>query len=1037
MLEVCRDCERPIDARASVCPHCGIDDPLGENESFGSEDNGGFSNDFSHEYEAGSVESDAPWKSHFQAGIEAIADEDYDDALTSLSQALINAPDDELFQCYSMRGYVYLCLEEFDRAIDDCTAAIDCDASDGETFTWRASAYAGLGQWRQAIEDYTKAIQVSPKNAKQYRQVAASHTDQAIQAFQEKIDAGDRSAQLFIDRGVIYLFRGDVDKAIGEFSHAIELDTEEPSTYLHRARCYATCGKPSEVIKDCTRAEELGHNVSEVYLLRGASLRELGKHDEALSDLTRVVDNDKQNADAFFRRAEIYNSRGSYAEAIDDFTTAIDIDDQNTGVFVARGTAYAALGDYANAIEDYTKSLDVIAADAATLVCRGEAYLKSKDGERAIADFDEAISVNAIFAPAYRGRGNAFALAGANEDAMTEFNKAVRLDSRYAAAYASRGKTQFALKQNEEALADYEKALDLGLDDSDAAEVHYHRAIVHAESREHEKAVASYNESIRLRGDRPGVYLWRGVALGSLGRVRQALDDFCHAIDLNPANANQYQKVGQPLAKKAITSLSKVIESMPGKVDAYLSRGVAYQFLNDGDNAISDFDKVLKTNPNELTAIKGRAAVLSAREDYETAVAEFDRAMEVDGDNASLLYQRGLCYLRSGRSEQARDDLSNAIQLDGKNADYFAARGQAHAALRDLKSAEADFDRAIRGGSNASVLIGRAQVRKLLGKTDDAIRDFSAALDSDNKNAAVLFQRGVAYEQAQRLDEAVNDFASVISLQPGLVEAQCRRALLLVKQGQYEKAIIEITKAIGQVNGKSSLARVLECRAKIYYSISRMQRAIEDYSFAIQLKPAGYNLANAYYGRGLAYLQSGENKEALRNIAKALRLDSEMSSAETALAWLRESDGDQPTGLKRPTKKVAPTRPPIVREEVTVGNASGEWETDPIHDQWIVTVGDEPDEKEYGPVKKERLDSWCQEGRIDELTLVLRIDWEAPRWATDVYPELAEEINPTNSSVVPKPTNGDLPQNTPPSPFDDLDDVFAPPRNGEPPASDG
>ena len=47
------------------------------------------------------------------------------------------------------------------------------------------------------------------------------------------------------------------------------------------------------------------------------------------------------------------------------------------------------------------------------------------------------------------------------------------------------------------------------------------------------------------------------------------------------------------------------------------------------------------------------------------------------------------------------------------------------------------------------------------------------------------------------------------------------------------------------------------------------RRAIVDYNQAIQLNP---NYANAYYNRGLAYQQLGENQRALADFREAARL---------------------------------------------------------------------------------------------------------------------------------------------------------------------
>ena len=45
-------------------------------------------------------------------------DEAYPEAVIELSQALVEAPDDEVAQCYATRGYAHLCQGDFNKAIE-------------------------------------------------------------------------------------------------------------------------------------------------------------------------------------------------------------------------------------------------------------------------------------------------------------------------------------------------------------------------------------------------------------------------------------------------------------------------------------------------------------------------------------------------------------------------------------------------------------------------------------------------------------------------------------------------------------------------------------------------------------------------------------------------------------------------------------------------------------------------------------------------------------------------------------------------------
>lgn len=82
---------------------------------------------------------------------------------------------------------------------------------------------------------------------------------------------------------------------------------------------------------------------------------------------------------------------------------------------------------------------------------------------------------------------------------------------------------------------------------------------------------------------------------------------------------------------------------------------------------------------------------------------------------------------------------------------------------------------------------------------------------------------------------------------------------------QYERAIEDYTRAI-QLGPESPQNSVTyRNRAEAYYALAQYQPAIKDFSMAIQLNPQS---ASAYYGRGLAYQELGKMDEAQADFAK-------------------------------------------------------------------------------------------------------------------------------------------------------------------------
>ncbi|CAN0025392.1 unnamed protein product, partial [Phaeothamnion confervicola] len=84
----------------------------------------------------------------------------------------INRPVDEVASLYKARGNVRVDLKQFDTALQDYDTVIEMMKADGaelpdgtaryseypDTFVQRGLTEEGLGDWRRAVEDYTRAV---------------------------------------------------------------------------------------------------------------------------------------------------------------------------------------------------------------------------------------------------------------------------------------------------------------------------------------------------------------------------------------------------------------------------------------------------------------------------------------------------------------------------------------------------------------------------------------------------------------------------------------------------------------------------------------------------------------------------------------------------------------------------------------------------------------------------------------------------------------------------------------------------------------
>jgi tetratricopeptide (TPR) repeat protein len=103
----------------------------------------------------------------------------------------------------------------------------------------RANTYMQEGKYKDAVADYTKALQVNPLDATAYNNRGLAwerkgNYDKAIADFTKAVEINPQYADAYKSRGVAYYDKGDYDSAIADYSKAVEINPRDASAYNNR-----------------------------------------------------------------------------------------------------------------------------------------------------------------------------------------------------------------------------------------------------------------------------------------------------------------------------------------------------------------------------------------------------------------------------------------------------------------------------------------------------------------------------------------------------------------------------------------------------------------------------------------------------------------------------------------------------------------------------------------------------------------------------------------------------------------------------------
>ena len=115
----------------------------------------------------------------------------------------------------------------------------------------------------------------------------------------------------------------------------------------------------------------------------------------------------------------------------------------------------------------------------------------------------------------------------------------------------------------------------------------------------------------------------------------------------------------------------------------------------------------------------------------------------------------------------------------------------------EYDKAIAQFDSALRmpltSQNKAYALGDRAYSYQQKGRHDEAIRDYTAALNVDPKLSFAYTERGMLREQKGEKEQALQDFTQSIRLDPNATAALYRRGLIFTQKREFDKAIADFS----------------------------------------------------------------------------------------------------------------------------------------------------------------------------------------------------------------------------------------------------
>jgi len=118
---------------------------------------------------------------------------------------------------------------------------------------------------------------------------------------------------------------------------------------------------------------------------------------------------------------------------------------------------------------------------------------------------------------------------------------------------------------------------------------------------------------------------------------------------------------------RAVADFNEAIRLDPEFALAYNNRGLAYRDKGELDRAIADHTEAIRLDPRFAVAFNSRGFTYDRKGERDRAIADYTEAIRLDPRFAVAFRNRGRAYLYAGALPKALADFSQSSELDPKN----------------------------------------------------------------------------------------------------------------------------------------------------------------------------------------------------------------------------------------------------------------------------------------------------------------------------------------------------------------------------------
>ncbi len=283
-----------------------------------------------------------------------------------------------------------------EEAIENYSKAIELDPKFEKAYSERALAYEETGDFSNAAEDYKMLTELLPNEYEWYYKAAKNQYklnkyNPAIQFLNSASQLESSDYKIVELKTKCYIGANNFKLALSNCDIAIKMNPSAENYYLH--------GLIQKQLENYTLAEadfikssKLNPNYTDAYIGLTVVYFKQNRTDDALESVNKAIQLESNNKEALMLRSQIHLKNLDYNSALNDLSKLVSSNPKDTKILYQRGLAYFGNSQFENAIADFTKVIGIDGNNKPALFNRAQSYEKINKPTEAIKDYEKFLA---------------------------------------------------------------------------------------------------------------------------------------------------------------------------------------------------------------------------------------------------------------------------------------------------------------------------------------------------------------------------------------------------------------------------------------------------------------------------------------------------------------------------------------------------------------------------------------------------------------------------------------------------------------------